>query len=489
MNLSLPQLEAMADELADALAGGIVREVRQPGPTRLWLRVRVPGTNLDVLFETRSPMARMHLTYLRPTTLAPPPAFLAKTRAELTGARVVRVHMPWPDRVVVLEFAKAGTSWSLVFEASGHHANLFLVKDRCLLIAMGLRPSDSHRRSLIEGRRYEPPPPRPPGRKEARTPDPMPVTSADIEAHYEEQERAAELAATFQQVKSTLNRTRKRVARTLKKVAADRASALAHRESRHLGELLKMNLHLAKRGLSALEVTDVFDPESRVMVIPLQPELDGRQNMERLFARYKKGVRAEARIDSRLGCLRERDEALEAFEEELGSCTTLAELAALSKRIGNRYKPLAAELTAIGGTRGGATRRRQERHRPYREFLSANGRKILVGRGGVDNHALTFQVASPHDAWLHARGVAGSHVVIPLARGQEPDPDTLLDAAHLAIRYSKASGTDFCEVMWTRRKHVRAVRKGKPGQVIVEQDANLAFEFDDSRMVRLAGAR
>src|SRR5262245_64021107 len=50
--------------------------------------------------------------------------------------------------------------------------------------------------------------------------------------------------------------------------------------------------------------------------------------------------------------------------------------------------------------------------RPYRT-LEVEGFQVLVGRGEEDNDYLTFEVAEPHDLWLHvAGGTAGSHVVV-----------------------------------------------------------------------------
>ena len=39
----------------------------------------------------------------------------------------------------------------------------------------------------------------------------------------------------------------------------------------------------------------------------------------------------------------------------------------------------------------------------------------------------TLRVAKPHDVWMHARGVAGAHVVVPLARGAQCPQGLLLD--------------------------------------------------------------
>ena len=64
--------------------------------------------------------------------------------------------------------------------------------------------------------------------------------------------------------------------------------------------------------------------------------------------------------------------------------------------------------------------------------MPAGDRAILVGRGAADNDALTLHVGRPHDLWLHARGVTGAHVIVPLRRDEpcpgvvEPDVDRLV---------------------------------------------------------------
>lgn len=121
---------------------------------------------------------------------------------------------------------------------------------------------------------------------------------------------------------------------------------------------------------------------------------------------------------------------------------------------------------------------------PYRAFRSANGARILVGRSARDNDALTLRVARGNDVWLHARGVQGSHVVVPDA-GEAPDARTLGDAALLAAHFSRARGEEAAEVAWTRRKHVRKPKGAAPGSVIATQERTLRVRLDAARLAEL----
>ena len=65
-----------------------------------------------------------------------------------------------------------------------------------------------------------------------------------------------------------------------------------------------------------------------------------------------------------------------------------------------------------------------------------------MGKADAENDALTFDMADPHDFWLHVAGPAGSHVVVrnPDKLAELPRP-VLEAAASLAAWHSKARGS------------------------------------------------
>jgi predicted ribosome quality control (RQC) complex YloA/Tae2 family protein len=109
----------------------------------------------------------------------------------------------------------------------------------------------------------------------------------------------------------------------------------------------------------------------------------------------------------------------------------------------------------------------------------------LVGKGAVDNDALTLTVARPHDLWLHARGLQGAHVIIPRERGSELSPDVLLDAAHLAAHFSSARGEASAEIQHAERRHVRKPKGFAPGAVRVDRERVLLLRVEPERLKRL----
>jgi predicted ribosome quality control (RQC) complex YloA/Tae2 family protein len=110
---------------------------------------------------------------------------------------------------------------------------------------------------------------------------------------------------------------------------------------------------------------------------------------------------------------------------------------------------------------------------------------VLVGRSAQDNDALTLRHARPYDHWLHARGVPGSHVVVPLERDETCPSDLLVDAAHLAAHFSGARGEALTEVQHTPRRYVRKARGAPPGSVALTREKVIVLRVDPDRLARL----
>jgi predicted ribosome quality control (RQC) complex YloA/Tae2 family protein len=104
--------------------------------------------------------------------------------------------------------------------------------------------------------------------------------------------------------------------------------------------------------------------------------------------------------------------------------------------------------------------------RIYRTF-EREGWEILVGRGARENDRLTFEVARPHDLWMHVSGWSGSHVVVRVREDGDQPPTSVVDyAARLAAWHSKARGArGKVEVHLCRAGDVRKPPRFAPGKV------------------------
>ena len=103
--------------------------------------------------------------------------------------------------------------------------------------------------------------------------------------------------------------------------------------------------------------------------------------------------------------------------------------------------------------------------------VDVEGFEVLVGKGDAENDALTFDVADPHDFWLHVVGPAGSHVVVRNPEKLEELPRSVLEsAAALAAWHSKARGSrGKVEVHVCRVADVSKPRGFDAGQVLLRR--------------------
>jgi predicted ribosome quality control (RQC) complex YloA/Tae2 family protein len=438
--------------------------------------------NVTLLVSAETDVTRLHVARRRPPSPATPLPFQGLLRREVEGATLVRLEVLPGDRVVELELARAGNAVRLVGELTGRHGNLFLVGPDGNVVASAGR-NLSQRRDLLPGKAWVAPAARPERSDAAdrfagtalRGSEPFPISAA-IEQAYAgiEEERAA--AEARRRLRDPVRAAMARALRALEKLAEEAARIPAAEEDRRRADLLKQNLHEIRRGARETVVTEWTETGSRHVAVPLDPARGPRENMERYYRRYRRIVESAARVASRTGEVRARlDELGNLFRAIEGArLEDLPRLEREARRLGAAPRPPAVPRS-----------KRDEPLPPYRLFRSLADVPILVGRNAEANDVLTVTVARGNDLWLHARGLAGSHVVARLEKGKPPDGETLLDAAHLAAHFSDGRGEAQVEVVATRAKHVRKAKGAPPGSVTYTQEKTIFVRVEARRVERL----
>ncbi|MCI1186286.1 NFACT RNA binding domain-containing protein [Hymenobacter sp. DH14] len=239
--------------------------------------------------------------------------------------------------------------------------------------------------------------------------------------------------------------------------ARRRLHALAHEAGyRNSADLIMANLHAIAPGAAQVEVIDFYTNEPRT--IKLKPSEKPQRTAENLYRKAKNQQIEERELTERIA--RREAEAFVALErlEEMDSQPALAELRGLRNwRKQHGLNPAANANTKVPG------------ELPFKVFED-RGFTILVGRSAENNDLLTQKYAHKDDLWLHAKDVAGSHVVIRHRAGQTVPEPVIEHAAMLAGWYSKRQNDTLCPVTVTPKKFVRKPRGARPGQVIVERE-------------------
>ena len=118
------------------------------------------------------------------------------------------------------------------------------------------------------------------------------------------------------------------------------------------------------------------------------------------------------------------------------------------------------------------------------EFRSSAGLRISVGRNHYQNDALTCRQAYKSDIWLHTQKIHGAHVIL-WAQGQEPDAQSLTEAAMLAAYYSQAKDGKNVPVDYTPVKYVHKPNGARPGMVIYTTYQTAYVTPDEALVKRL----
>lgn len=469
MALTATEIGSIVQELAPALTGGWIQKITQPLPEVLLLEVRVPGQTHRVLCSVHEETARIHLVRQGLPNPPTPPSFCQLLRARVQGARIDALRRIAQDRIIRIDLTSRDGPVSLIAELFGRKADvLFLDGEERVLATL----RHSRERS---GKPYEAPAQSrslPQGRIEPRhssDAEPFPL-SLKLDAMYRAREADLTLLAQRRARESALRKTLKKHVRRMAGLRRDLDQAAKYEPYARYGELLKANLGLLKRGLVNVDVVDYYDERLPELTIPLDPTKSPQANMDAYFGKYRKFVSAQREIAPRLA----------AIEAEIQQVQ--AELTAIQN---GTWQPSTADEDRAPRSSLVITRRQasvQERRGPFRRFISSDGHLIFVGRNARENDALTFSHAKSEDLWLHAHGSPGSHVVVRLEKGADPPPETLKDAATLALLYSDLKKSGKGEVIYTRRKWVRKAKGQAPGAVTVTQEKALYVTLDPRRL-------
>ena len=221
-------------------------------------------------------------------------------------------------------------------------------------------------------------------------------------------------------------------------------------------------------GPDAVELPDIIaegDAHGQPVTIPLDPARSVVENAERYYSRARRAREARRHAEARW-------ETVEASAAE--AADLLARLRA-QPDVPSLRQFLADEAAALA--RHTSSGNDADDRLPYRRFVVAGGWEIRAGRNAKSNHQLTTRHAGPHDLWLHARGVPGSHVVLRRpSKTEQPPKEAIRWAARIAAQLSDARTNALVPVTVTERKYVRPVKGGPPGAVLVDREDVLDVE-------------
>ncbi len=245
-------------------------------------------------------------------------------------------------------------------------------------------------------------------------------------------------------------------ARLRKKLALQReelASSEKSEDYRRMGDLITGEIYRLRRGMVSFEATDYSVDPPALVKVELDTRLSPAQNAQRYYKLYTKAKKAHEVLATQLELTEKELSYIESVSAFLSRAETEADLTEIRDEL---YR------SGYASRMKKYTPQKQIKARPL-EFMTSGGYKVLCGRNNLQNELLTFRIASKGDLWFHAKGVAGSHVIL-LCDGEEPGEADYTEAAEIAAKYSSATA-DLVAVDYTRVKNVKKPPSSKPGYV------------------------
>ncbi|NNF58619.1 MAG: DUF814 domain-containing protein [Rhodothermaceae bacterium] len=229
------------------------------------------------------------------------------------------------------------------------------------------------------------------------------------------------------------------------------------------GHLLMAQATKAGPGRETITLNNILGDGAPV-TIPLDPAQSAIENAERYYAKARQTREARRHAEARWEAVHAEAETAAAL---LARLRAVDRYDALQTFLADEKQALASFLRPEATGEGAL---------PYRRF-AVQGWEVRVGKNAKGNQVLTTRHAGPHDLWLHARGVAGSHVVVhrPSRTATVPKP-VVETAARIAAHFSKAKSQALVPVIVTERKYVRPIKGGPPGLVRVDREDVMLVE-------------
>lgn len=217
-----------------------------------------------------------------------------------------------------------------------------------------------------------------------------------------------------------------------------------------LADVIMANLHVFQHGISSVELLDFYTGET--ITVSLKPQQKPQDKAAALYRKNKNRKMEWDQLEKTISLKKVQAELIQTKVDELEEINDFRGFKSF-KKLHGEDKALQKDAQVL----------------PFKTFES-NGFAIWVGKSAQSNDDMLRGYTKKDDLWLHARMVAGSHVLIKTSGIKNIPTQVIETAAQLAAYYSKNKSETLAPVIYTEAKYVRKVKGSAPGSVIVEKE-------------------
>ena len=389
-------------------------------------------------------------------------------KSHMVGKRISSVEKLPFDRAFILHLTSQDEKLDMLFRLySGSGANIIVLDENGKILELmyrrpkrGEMPGDTIRleRRESEGEKHY----------ETRLYD-TPTLSEFLDKEESIAKRSESLSEYKEKIERKRNREIGEIKILIKSLEKRIENSTGFEEDKKIGDLLSANMHILRKGMTTITLTDWESGQDRV--IELSAKDDPGANIQNYYERYRKNKRSWE-IAS--------DELVDAKER-------------LSERENHYEKLLSLGEEDIKKLRKEAESESEEKkdngEKKIGIHLTSQGFSIIVGRNSKENDQILRHYTRGSDVWMHTRDFPGGYVIIKSKKGKTIPLPVLLDGANLAIHFSKGKQSGKADLYYTEVKYLRRAKDGKEGLVLPTQEKNLTVTLDERRVNSLLGRR
>lgn len=463
MSLTCIQMQTLCQEINLKANRAVCSSIDAWGPRTFVIGLESGKQKYSLLLCLQTPFMRFHFTDR--LLEVQKNSFAYQLSKLLKGKQLIHAALLNEDRILSLSWEGNQIQLELVAEFFSRHPNLYLLDDQHKIL-LSLFPSEQTIYQLPE---------RPQFQNRENNVFSESLTSAQVAQRY----AFLEKETSFQKLKQNRIAFVKKLLKSAQRCLAERKQILIQCKQwevvYHEGMLLQANLFRIRKGMKEIEIED-WEQAGRPHCIVLDPLMEPSEQVAQRFRQSKK---------QRLGITHAEDQIQKVEVEVTLRLQQLAALEAIASLDELEHYLLLNTPLFKEQKQKRSSSEKKENHKPYHCFSSQSGMEIWVGKSAKDNDRLTFHCSKGSDWWLHARDYSGSHVVMRVSKNQEPDSESLKDAAELALRFSKAKAKGEGEISLTQVKWLRRLPSVSGGRVMLSKHKVLYCNSSEERWQRL----
>lgn len=478
MSLNCNEINLILKEIN--IEGFLIQDIIQPGFDTLALYLYGNATPKTLLICTAPNSCRINETRKKITKNEKPLRFMELLKSKIRGARIKSCKQIGNQRIIEMKLSHAEENFILYIRLWSGAANVILCAENGTIIdSMYRRPNKGE----ITGQHFC-------AQEEnsKASQKEWPIRAFDeiqadfakknpnapklsfnqkVDIWYSEHAQSLSREALLSQAEKWYNSTKSRMLCALERLEKKQKDFENANLIRHHGDLILANGANIQKDSKFLECVDYENGKS--VKILIDPKKTIHENAAVYYENYKKAKSGISSLTHDIEILKIKLNKLEKQYSEIQNEKNTVKIEQLLRK---DSKP----------------QQQTKKKHPGLDY-TVNGWYILVGRDANENDELLRHNVRGSDMWLHVRDFSGGYVFIKARPGKTVPLDILLDAANLAVYYSKARNNSKVDLYYTQVKHLRRAKNGPKGLVLPSNEKNLCITPDKERLAKLDSIR